>query len=112
MQKKQKKKPYKKKERSRRKRMNLRMKLRTVLIAIILPVLLTCCTTTSNTAGRFPDYQYESRIKEENGDIKETDKDGKVVFYYNKENDTVTIPYDYWIRIITYGIDSGGFEGK
>ena len=91
--------------------MRLRKKSLAVLTLIILTAVLTCCTTTQSVSrAKFPDYEVEERVQEENGNIKEIDSQGNVVFYFDNSSQTVTIPYDYWIRIIGYGIDTGGLD--
>lgn len=45
---------------------------------------------------------------QEGRDIKVLDKEGKVIFYYNREKDTVEVPFWYWQKIMYYGINTGG----
>lgn len=91
--------------------MILKKKSCMAVILIILTAVLTCCTTTQSVSNaKFPDYEVKERVQEESGNVMEIDSQGNVVFYFDNSNQTVTIPYDYWIRIIGYGIDTGGLD--
>ena len=70
---------------------------------------LTSCATTKNVSVKFPTLgEVERKIQNKN--VYVYDKDSQLVFYYDSEKDTVTIPYWYWTKILNYGIDTGGFD--
>ena len=75
----------------------------------MLSILLTCCNSIKvNDSGyTFPSLGEVSR-DDDGQNIKSYDKDGNLVFYYDGENDTVTIPRWYWIKLLNYGINTGG----
>lgn len=86
-----------------------RRALRLATIAMMFVPVLTCCKTTEkNVEGySFPDLGEERREVTERGVIA-YGKDGKAVFVFDAESDTVTIPLWYWQKILRYGIDTGG----
>lgn len=85
--------------------------LRLAIIAMMFAPVLTCCGTTEKIADgyRFPDLGEERREVTEKG-VTAYGKDGKAVFVFDAESDTVTIPLWYWQKILRYGIDSGGIS--
>lgn len=86
-----------------------RRALRLATIAMMFAPVLTCCGTTEKIADgyRFPDLGEERREVTEKG-VTAYGKDGKAVFVFDAESDTVTIPLWYWQKILRYGIDTGG----
>lgn len=71
---------------------------------------LTSCETTSPATKTytFPSLGGERSEVDEKGNVTEFDKDGNTVFYYDRESDTVTLPYWYFKKLVEYGIDTGG----
>lgn len=86
-----------------------RKALRLATIAMMFAWGLTSCRTTEKIADgyRFPDLGEERREVTEEG-VTAYGKDGKEVFRFDAESDTVTIPLWYWQKILRYGIDTGG----
>lgn len=85
-----------------------RKALKVAIIAMMFAWGLTSCKTTGNVEGyRFPDLGEERREVTEKG-VTAYGKDGKAVFVFDAESDTVTIPLWYWQKILRYGIDTGG----
>ncbi len=76
---------------------------------------LICCKSTEieNTKGyKFPSLEETERQIDKEGNITSRNKDGETVFYFDAENDLVTIPYWYWVKIINFGINTGGIVEK
>lgn len=77
---------------------------------MLLLILLTSCVTTRQENNyTFPTLDEDKRI-DDGLNITSYDKDGNVIYYYNGINDTVTIPFWYWIKLINYGINTGGIS--
>lgn len=90
------------------------MKQRRALILATLLMMsamaLTSCRTTGSIDGyTFPDMGEKERIVTEK-DVTVLNSDGKTVFYFDAEKETVTIPLWYWNKILRYGIDTGGIK--
>ena len=91
------------------KRPRQRKALRLAIIAMMFVPGLICCGTTEKIAEgyRFPGLGEERREVTEKG-VTAYGKDGKEVFRFDAEKETVTIPLWYWQKILRYGIDTGG----
>ena len=93
------------------------MKLRKLLIQVISTImfvllLISCRTTKSQKPENnysFPSFEEKERI-DDGVNITVINKDDEVVFYYDGEKNTVTIPGWYWIKLINYGINTGGIQ--
>lgn len=71
--------------------------------------LTSCKTTEKSGIFSFPDLGEERREVTEDG-VKVYNAEGKCVFAYSVEGDTVTIPLWYWNKLLRYGIDTGGID--
>ena len=101
-------KPLRKSVGRKSKRPKQRKVLKVAIIAMMFAWGLTSCKTTRNVEGyRFPDLGEERREVTEKG-VTAYGKDGKAVFVFDAEKETVTIPLWYWQKILRYGIDTGG----
>lgn len=49
---------------------------------------------------------------DEKGNIVEFDRYNNIVFYYDVDRDMVSITYDYYMKILDYGIKTGGFSTR
>lgn len=76
---------------------------------IISIILLTSCVTTRENKYYFPTLDEDKRI-DDGLNITVYDKSGNVVYFYDGESDTVTIPSWYWIKLINYGINTNGIS--
>ena len=74
----------------------------------MLLILLISCVTTNKTGYKFPGLGEERREIDGGGNVTAFNKNEEVVFYYDSKADTVTIPFWYWIKIMNYGINTGG----
>lgn len=85
----------------------------TVLILITSWNLLISCQSVKQTTDekvKFPELDIESQQVTENGNVICKNRFGDVVFMYEKSTDMVSIPYDYYMKIISFGIETGGIE--
>ena len=83
------------------------------IILTTLTIFLICCKSTENIIGyKFPTLEETERIIDKSGNVTSLNKDGEIVFYFDAEKDLVTIPYWYWVKIINYGINTGGIVEK
>lgn len=90
------------------------MKRKKILIlatfSTMLMLGLTSCKTSEKSGSfSFPDLGEERREETAEG-IKVYNIEGKCVFSYSVEGDTVTIPLWYWNKLLRYGIDTGGID--
>lgn len=70
-------------------------------------ICLTSCVSTNDCSYQFPKLPESERIVE-NKNITVKDKDGNIVFYFDAEKDSVTVPFWYWQKIMNYAIDTKG----
>lgn len=76
---------------------------------MLVPVLTCCATTRNSELYTFPDLGEATRYDDGLNIIVKNEK-GQEVFIYNAERDSVTIPRWYWVKIINYGINTGGIK--
>lgn len=102
---KQKRKPVKR----RKKELKLKKILILATLCMTFATGLTSCVTTETKSYPFPSLGEERREETAEG-IKVYNIEGKCVFFYSVEGDTVTIPLWYWNKLLRYGIDTGGID--
>lgn len=77
-------------------------------IFLTFTILLTSCITARiENEYTFPDLGEAERIDDGKSITVLNDK-GERVFYYDLEEDTITIPRWYWVKIMNYAINTGG----
>lgn len=75
---------------------------------MLLAVLTSCRTTRVNDCYySFPELEEASRT-DDGEKITIYDKDGKPIFIYDSVSDMVSVTRTYWLKIITYGINTRG----
>lgn len=82
----------------------------TIIATVSILCLMSCVSTKNDTGYKFPPIEEEKRVEDKNGNITVYNKSGKIVFYYDSETDSVTIPFSYWLKIYFYGIETGGLD--
>lgn len=79
------------------------------IVLLTLTILLTCCITAKSVEYPFPELGEVERIND-GKQIYSMNANGEVVFRYDIESDMVSIPSWYWIKIMNYGINTGGIK--
>lgn len=76
---------------------------------MMLSAVLISCKTTRTNDCYYPFPELEEATRTDDGEkITVYDSDGKPIFIYDSVSDMVSVTRNYWLKIITYGINTGG----